>query len=348
MRAKKTGGATRRSHYGSALFATLLIASGCHAEDDDLASTEQLVAEMNQRIQIITLREKQDDVIPRFNQSKTVACVEGTFEVHADIPDELRHGVFGAPKHYPAFLRFANATKADDSEKDIRGLSIRLSNVRGPVLWGEPGFQDFLLNSYPALFVATPEDFLSFIRARQKDREVSFFLNPFDSHLKSLWIVFQARERHLSPLDIRYWSTVPFRHGPADGPAVKYSVTPCSDYKTAAAVEPGENQLRSAVATHLRQAPACLHFGIQARTDPESMPIEDASVIWDEDDSPFVTVATINIPEQTVENPEKLARCERSTFNPWQSLEAHEPLGRMNAVRRDVYATASRLRNESN
>ena len=348
MQVKNRMGTTRFSCYGSALLAMLLVASGCYAGDDNLASTEQLVTEMNQRIEIITLREERDSVIPRFNQSKTVACVEGTFEVHKDIPDELRHGVFETPKHYPAFLRFANATKADDSEKDIRGLSIRLSNVQGPILWGKPGFQDFLLNSYPALFVATPEDFLSFIRARQEDAELGFFLNPFDSHLKSLWIVLKAREKHLSPLDIRYWSTVPFRHGPRGNPAVKYSVTPCSDYETTAAVEPGENQLRSAMSTHLQQAPACLHFSVQQRTDPESMPIEDASVIWDEDESPFVTVATISIPEQAVEDPEKLARCESSAFNPWQSIDAHEPLGRMNAVRRDVYGTASRLRNEQN
>ncbi len=205
--------------------------------------------------------------------------------------------------------------------------------------------QDFLLNSYPALFVATPEDFLAFIRARQEGSELGFFLNPFDSHLKSLWIVYKARDRHLSPLDIRYWSTVPFRLGPENGPAVKYSVTPCSDYRTQEAVNPGENQLRAAVGAHLRQAPACLSFGVQTQTSPESMPIEDATVIWDEDESPFVTVATITIPDQAIDDSDTLARCERSAFNPWQGLAAHEPLGRMNAVRREVYSAATEVRN---
>ncbi|MGB5200486.1 MAG: hypothetical protein WBN68_11885 [Sedimenticolaceae bacterium] len=333
----------RRICVGIALLTTLVVGV-CSAGDEDRASTEQLVAEMNQRIAIITLRERQGDVVPRFNQAKTVACVEGDFKVHEGLPDDLRQGIFATPGSYPAFLRFANASNADDSEKDIRGLSIRLSNVRGPVLWGEPGHQDFLLNSYPALFVATPEEFLLFIRARQEGSMLRFFLNPFDAHLKSLWVLSKARERHLSPLDIRYWSTVPFRLGPANLPAVKYSVTPCSDYKTTQAVDPGANQLRSAMRSHLHQAPACLHFGVQRQTDPESMPIEDASVIWDEDASPFVTVATLTIPDQDVESPEVLARCEKSAFNPWQSLAAHAPLGRMNAVRRETYATAARLR----
>jgi hypothetical protein len=125
---------------------------------------------------------------------------------------------------------------------------------------------------------------------------------------------------------------------------VKYSVAPCSDYETTSAVDPGENQLRSALSAHLKQAPACLHFGIQRQTDPESMPVEDASVTWDEDASPFVTVATITIPDQDIESPAMLERCEKSTFNPWQSLAAHEPLGRMNAVRREVYAHAAGVR----
>ena len=76
------------------------------------------------------------------------------------------------------------------------------------------------------------------------------------------------------------------------------------------------------------------------------MPIEDASVIWDEDVSPFRTVATITISNQDFDNQASLAACERASFNPWQSLAAHEPLGRMNAVRRLVYANAAKLRNK--
>ena len=127
---------------------------------------------------------------------------------------------------------------------------------------------------------------------------------------------------------------------------VKYSVSPCSTYRTEKAVNAGENQLRAAIQAHLRQEPACFHFGVQKRTDPEAMPIEDASVIWDEDDAPFETVATITVKEQDVYDPASLAACERSSFNPWQSLAEHKPLGRMNEVRRLVYANAARLRNK--
>jgi catalase len=307
---------------------------------------EQLVAEMSERIAAIISDEAENNIIPRFNQAKTVACVKAEFKVHDDIPIDMKQGIFSQPGSYPAKLRFANATNRDDSEKDVRGLSISVSNVKGPMLWGEEGSQDFLLNSYPALFVATPEDFLAFIKARQENKMLWFFLNPLDPHMKSLWIVFKSRKKHLSPLDVRYWSTVPFRLGEVSGQVVKYSVIPCSDYQTTEAVEPGPNQLRAALKAHLQRGPARFEFAVQKQIDPDSMPIEDASVIWDESVSPFRTLATITIEDQNFDDPDSLMACERSSFNPWQSLAAHEPLGRMNQVRRLVYANAAAVRNK--
>jgi catalase len=309
---------------------------------------EQLVADMSERIAAITLGETKNHIIPRFNQPKTIACLNAEFRVHDDIPSELKQGIFSKPISYPAKLRFANATNWDDSKKDVRGLSIRLSNVEGSVLWGELGLQDFVLNSYPALFVATPEDFLDFISARQRGKVgmLLFFLNPLNPHLKSLLTVLKSRKHHLSPFDVRYWSTVPYRLGELGNQVVKYSVIPCSDYKTSEAVNVGENQLRGAIKAHLQQSPAYFHFAVQLQTSTETMPIEDASVIWDEQVSPFQTVATIKIENQDFDNPESLSNCERSRFNPWQCLAAHEPLGRMNQVRRLVYANAAQFRNK--
>ncbi len=304
---------------------------------------DQLVAEFSERIAAIMQAETENGVMPRFNQPKTVACVQASFQVHDDIPEAFRHGIFANPATYPAKLRFANATQRDDAKKDIRGLSMRLSNVEGEVLWGEAGFQDFILNSHPALFVATPEQFLEFTRMRQQGKKLLFFLHPFSPHLKSLWIGYKASRKHLSPLDIRYWSTVPFKLGENSDQVVKYSVIPCSDYQTIQAVEPGEHQLRAALKAHLQQGPARFHFAVQLQTDPVSMPIEDASLVWDEAVSPFQPLATITIEQQDFDDPASWAACEKSSFNPWQCLAAHEPLGRMNLVRRLIYANAAAL-----
>ena len=337
----------------------IVLTSGCSSTGND-ASIEQLEAEMNQRIELISRSETevniesqsneiygnvlQKKVIPRFNQAKTVACLNAHFQVHDKLPENLQHGIFSSAKNYPAILRFANATNHDDSKKDIRGVSIRLSNVEGDILWGQPGIQDFIFNSYPALFVATPEQFLEFIQARQEDAKLSFFFNPFNPHLKSFWIVFKAREKHKSLFDIRYWSTVPFQLGEATDQVMKYSLIPCSDYTTKKVVSPGEHQFRGAMKKHLKQTQACFYFAVQPQVDVQTMPIEDASVIWDETVSPFQKVATIRISEQNFDTPDALKACEQSSFNPWQSLSAHKPLGKMNAVRRSVYDKAAKLR----
>jgi catalase len=333
----------RKGLIGTALLLSLILITGlCRAEQQ--ASIDQLVAEMSQRIETITLKGKHNGTVPRFNQPKTIACVDAEFRVHADIPEVLRHGLFAKPGRYPARLRFANASEMDDSKKDIRGLSIRVSGVEADPLWGDVGRQDFVLNSYPALFADTPETFLKFIRARQEDKTLWFFLNPFDAHLKSLWILFKARKHHMSPLDIRYWSTVPFSLGRDQ--VVKYAVTPCSDYSTEEIVDAGSHQLRAALKTHLQQGPACFAFGVQQQHDPVTMPIDDASVTWDEDVSPFQTVATLTFEDQPFETRQALAACEESQFNPWQTLPSHRPLGRMNEVRRQVYAKAAMVRNK--
>lgn len=339
-----------------ALLLALSVFTGCSDDTDKSENEEKLVAEMAQRVKAIADMERRGDLVPRFNQPKTVACLSGEFTVASDLPEALAHGLFETQATYPVYARFANASKWDDSEKDIRGLSLKVSDVQGQTLWGATGEQDFLLNSYPALFVATPEDFLGFMRARQTGSTwslVKFFLSPFDPHLGALGTVLKARARHDSPLDIRYWSTVPsaldssLTEDPAptaDTRAVKYSVSPCSAYTTETTVAPGENQLREAIDAHLQQAPVCLSFGVQLQTDPASMPIEDASIVWDEARSPFVEVARMNFEKQPVTSSEALAQCEASRFNPWQSLPAHTPLGRMNAVRKAVYETGASTR----
>lgn len=341
-------------HYRSA---ALLIAAvslaGCSDNEEQPEAIDKLVAEMSQRVQATTELEKRDELIPRYNQPKTVACLTGEFTVAESLPAQYRHGLFEQASTYPVTARFANATKWDDSEKDLRGVSLKVSGLQGDTIWGESGSQDFLFNSYPALFVATPEEFLGFMRARQegdKKSLIKFFLSPFDPHIGALITVLKARDKHASPLDIRYWSTVPSALDSSlsatqvptlETQAVKYSLTPCSTYQTEEIVEPGKNQLRAAIKSHLTHAPACLEFGIQLQGDPDEMPLDDASVIWDEDSSPFVTVATVQFEDQSIDDAQSLEQCESRQFNPWQSLPAHTPLGRMNAVRKAVYATGA-------
>ena len=307
---------------------------------------DQLARQMAELIIDVSQRRYPEGPIKRFNQVKSLGCFNGKFEVKSDVPEALRHGLFAQPGRYSASARFASASTTDDREKDLRGLSIRVYGVQGDVVWGQPGQQDFVLNSYPVLFADTPETFEKFIRAQADDALLSFFLNPFDSHIGALMILLKARDHHTSPFDMRFWSTTPFQLGPEQ--AVKYSVQPCSSHKSTLPDELSANYLRAAMHTHLNNSHGCFDFMVQPRTDPSDMPIEDASVEWDEQDSPFVPVARLTFEQQEFMSREALEACEAVSFNPWQALNAHKPIGRMNYVRREIYTQLAVFREQQN
>ena len=308
---------------------------------------DALASEMAEWIRKVKEQRHPEGTMKRFNQAKSLGCFNAKFTVLNDIPARFKHGVFANASSYQALVRFANASTFDDGEKDLRGMSIRVFDVSGQVLWGQPGLQDFVLNSYPALFAASPEAFLKFIQAQYHDSVLWYFLNPMDSHLGALMILLKARDRPHSPFDIRYWSTTPFRLGSPEQ-AVKYSVAPCSQHRSDEPDNHGQNYLRAAMHGHLEQAEVCFDFMVQPQTDPDTMPIEDPSVVWDEEDSPFVPVAQLTFGRQEFLSKQALAQCETAEFNPWQAIEAHKPLGRMNYVRRQIYAELAAYRRAQN
>src|SRR5215831_14881843 len=58
-------------------------------------------------------------VLPRFNQGRAAACVDAEFIVPADLPFDLRVGLFATAKTYAARIRFANAATDSDKDKDV-------------------------------------------------------------------------------------------------------------------------------------------------------------------------------------------------------------------------------------
>jgi hypothetical protein len=109
-----------------------------------------------------------------------------------------------------------------------------------------------------------------------------------------------------------------------------------------------KNYLRAQMAKQLSRSDALFDFAVQLQTDPERMPVEDPTVLWREDLSPFIKVATLRIPRQTFDTPERDTFAEHLSFTPWHALPDHRPLGGINRARRVVYDTVSRLRHESN
>ncbi len=339
----------RRSAAAAVLLAALL--AGCGRDTPVLPPGAERVSGEEARIaadMIGAIREISEQRYPqgrvlRFNQAKGHGCLAGEFRVLEGLEPALAQGLFAGPAAYPAVLRFASATQFDDREKDFRGLSIKLTGVPGEPLLGDPGEQDFLFNSHPALFAGTPGDFLAFIEATRDGRVWRYFLNP--AHWYSLGPILRGRDRIDDPLAIRYFSTTPFRHG-GESTAVKHAVRPCPGTVEPVSVETHEDFLADAMAARLAAGPVCLEFMVQPQTDPASMPVENAAEIWDEARSPFRPVARITVERQDFRARDGL--CERMSFNPWQTLPEHRPLGGINRVRRAVYAEAAEFRRDEN
>jgi hypothetical protein len=277
--------------------------------------------------------------IPRFNQGRHSGCVEAEFTVVTGLRPDLQVGLFRQPRVYAAWIRFANAASASDREKDVRGMSIKVRGVQGDNLTPGSDAQDFVLNSHPVMMVPGTKEFLELLRAVEAGslRRTLYFL----SHPKAARTAFASRQNPSSHLDISYWSTTPYLFGA--NRAVKYVVRPVFRVppKKPALTD---TYLHDELRLRLSMEDATFDFFVQFQSDPRKMPIEDASVEWSEQDSPYIRVAQVRIPRQNVDVPGREHACERIAFNPWHCLTDHRPLGNMNRARREIYDAMAKFR----
>jgi hypothetical protein len=78
------------------------------------------------------------------------------------------------------------------------------------------------------------------------------------------------------------------------------------------------------------------------------MPVEDASVEWDEHLSPSLTIARVTVqPQNAYSNPRRVWVDEQLNFNPWHSLAAHRPLGNIMRARFEAYQASSHFRHSA-
>jgi len=67
---------------------------------------------------------------------KQHGLVRATFTVADNVPPEMRHGLFGVPRSYKAYIRFSNGRPTPalppDAAPDVRGMAIQAVWRRGP------------------------------------------------------------------------------------------------------------------------------------------------------------------------------------------------------------------------
>ena len=197
--------------------------------------------------------------------------------------------------------------------------------------------QDFLLINHPVFFVRDAQGFATLTKAtvgKANEEELQSLAPTFE--------VLQAisSKKVANPLLIQYWSTTPYQLGDR---AIKYTIKP-HQQEAPTSIPDIENYLRVATIDYLSQGDATFDFLVQLYVDEEKTPIENPMQEWQEADSPFIKLATINIPAQKFDFDERKRLDEGLSFNPWHTLPAHAPLGSVNLARKHVYQEMAKAR----
>jgi catalase len=344
------------------VLAALLLA-GCGAKEQsngerlDPAELDTLPSILASGRQLVDEVQKQSGpVFHRDAHAKAHGCLTATFAVRADLPEELRTAVFVPGKTYPAWIRFSNGNAAlqPDNVKDARGMAIKLMGVPPPMLLTSPaeaqaGTQDFLMINHPVFFNRNAAEYESFIRYQSDDSKFGYFfqgLNPSHWRLRELLIGSRLLGRIANPLYAQYHSMTAYALGVDASSAVsplpyrnamKYSARSCTPPDHRSPDTRQDDYLRRGLAEHLAKSDACFEFLVQVQDPAKNMPIEDPRVEWRESDAPFQRVATVTIPAQVFDTPERDAFCENLAFTPWHGHIDHRPLGSLNRIRKAVY-----------
>lgn len=329
---------------------------------DDEAQTERELVETLMSISKTT-REHSGQPL-RSVHAKGHGVLKGELRMLDNVPEVLVQGVFQRLAHYPVIVRFSTTPGdlLDDKVSTPRGMAIKLLGVPGARLPGaESGAdQDFIMVNGPVFTAATPAKFLSSLKllaattdrvpglkkvASAALRAAETIVEAFGTKSPTLTSMGGQRETHI--LGDSFFTQVPLRYGQY---VAKLCIVPISDTLTeltdqSVDLSDTPDGLRRSVVDYFSTRDAEWELRVQLCTDPEAMPIEDASVKWPEDLSPYVPVARITVPAQPAWSEEAVATVDQGmSFSPWHGVVDHQPLGGIMRVRRAAYAASARFR----
>lgn len=334
--------------------------------DDEADTTRELIEALT-HIQDITSHDYAHAV--RSVHAKSHGLLEGQLTVAADLPPELAQGVFARRGGvHPVTLRLSTnpGDVLDDAVSTPRGLALKIAGVDGARLPGSEAqtTQDFVMVNAPAFPAATPKAFVRSLKLLSKTTDRA------PGGKKALSAVMRGAERVIEAvggasatltnlgghpathiLGETFHTCVPCLYGPY---FAKLAVVPISPGLLALKDAPLDlkgrpDALREEVAAFFARRGGEWALRVQLASDIERMPIEDASVVWPEDVSPYVTVATIRVAPQPAWNDALSAAIDDGmSFSPWHGLAAHRPLGGMMRVRRQAYEESAAYRGAFN
>jgi hypothetical protein len=227
-----------------------------------------------------------------------------------ELAARLAKGIFAKPGTYPATLRFANSDPhvKSDFKPDVRSLSFSVDlTTGGPATTTR---QDFTLQNAPTLPLNDARAFLATMQvlAAPSPAKALWSLSFRDQMrvLRTLLLAQLQAHKSVEPYQtLRYWSTVPFRHGTTE--IVKQTALPAPENPSHPLQKGNPDALRNELVRHLNEDHVMSRFliGLQfldveqmtywGKTRDASFWIENASVVWKESQAPFHYVAQLTL-----------------------------------------------------
>lgn len=313
---------------------------GDHYADITLATQrlKEMFVEMGQKTRIERGQQPAERAVFR----KQHGIAYGHFDIHRDIPEALKIGIFSGSR-YECVLRFSSDTSpsAPDLHTTL-GVGIKLFGVPpGPKLLGDSDNTDFIMQNIDRFFARDAAQMCAFTTAGVIDGDYPAYL---EKHPKVHEIINAMSKVEASCLSASYWAILPFKLG--ESQVVKYRLTPLDTYH--GAPSNSRDYLAQDLQNRLRQDESRFLFEVQLRTDPATMPLDDAQVVWPESESPFIPVATLTLPKQEITAIGQAEFGRNLAFNIWRTLPEHEPLGSIAQARKVVYQASADTRHLAN
>ena len=295
--------------------------------------------------------------------AKAHGILQGKLTVASGLPPELAQGMFATAGEHTVFMRLS--TNAGDILPDAislpRGMALKVLDVEGERLPGAEGrTQNFVMVNGAVFQAKTADKFLGSLKtlAGTTDKMegtktvLSTVMRGVSSALETIGVESAAIQSlggapNVDPLGETYYSVTPFRYGDY---IAKFAVVPVSDdlksiTKTEIDTTDRPDAIRQNVEGEMLLIDGVWEVRVQLCRDLEKQPIEDPTVEWKEDDSPFQTVATIHAGRQDSWDAGQVQKVnEEMRFSPWIGLVAHQPLGNINRARKEPYEHSAEYR----
>ena len=299
--------------------------------------------------------------------AKSHAILKARLKIHEGLPPWLAQGMFAAPREYEAVVRLSSAP-GDIHSDEIpapRGFATKILGVKGDRLVPELGGhnQDFLMVNFPVLAFGTVAKYKQMLGLLEKNAHApDFFQKAVAGSARLAEDVVEALggtpgavlqglardNNHM--LGETFHTQAAIRYG---NYVAKLSFAPASDNVRALIGQPvevtGFSTMRDVVCDYFLSNGAEYQLRAQLCTGLDAMPVEDAGVQWDEGTSPQQPIATLTIWPQDARTPRRRTYGDDVlSFNPWNGIEQHRPLGSIMRVRKPAYERSTAFRHAEN